>query len=296
MGLDIIDVIKIVLDINKDAIIIPAHIWTPWFSLFGSMSGFDSIDEAFGDYKKYIYAVETGLSSDPKMNWRLSQLDNFQIVSFSDSHSPYPHRIGREAVLFELEDASYYSLLKALKEPDEKNRILLTIEFYPEEGKYHYDGHRNCNVRFSPQESKKNNYICPVCLQKITIGVMSRVEKLADRDENYNPENRPPFKHIIPLTEIIAEALNSDPTSKKVLDIYFKILNVYKNEFDFFLNPNDYSKIKNLVPEKVFMAIDKFFKGEIYIEPGYDGEYGKIKILLEDIEEQKEEKIIKKLF
>jgi uncharacterized protein (TIGR00375 family) len=297
LGLDVIDVIKIALDINENSIIIPAHIWTPWFSLFGSMSGFDSIDEAFGEYKKYIYAVETGLSSDPQMNWRLSQLDPFQIVSFSDSHSPYPHRVGREAVLFELEEASYDSLLKALKNPDEKNKIILTIEFYPEEGKYHYDGHRNCNVRFSPKESKKNNYICPVCYKKVTIGVMSRVEMLADREENYKPENRPPFKHIIPLTEIIAEALNSDPTTKKVLDIYFNILKVYGNEFNFFFNPDDYSKIKKIVPEKVFLAIDKFFKGEIYIEPGYDGEYGKVKILLEDEKaEAKEEKIIKRLF
>jgi PHP family Zn ribbon phosphoesterase len=140
IGMDVKDFIKLVLDINEKGIIIPAHIWTPWFSLFGSMSGFDSIDEAFGEYKKYIYGVETGLSSDPKMNWRLSQLDDFQIVSFSDSHSAYPHRIGREATVFELEDDSYDSLLKALKNPDDKNKVILTIEFFPEEGKYHYDG------------------------------------------------------------------------------------------------------------------------------------------------------------
>lgn len=295
LGLDIIEVIKIALDINENSVIIPAHIWTPWFSLFGSMSGFDSIDEAFGEYKKYIYGVETGLSSDPKMNWRLSQLDDFQIVSFSDSHSPYSHRIGREATIFELEEPSFFSLLKALKNPDEKNKILMTIEFFPEEGKYHYDGHRNCKVRFSPKESKKNNYICPVCLKPVTIGVLSRVEKLADREENFMPSNRPPFKNIIPLTEIIAEALNSDPTSKKVLDVYFKILEIYGNEFNFFLNPNDYEKIKKIVPDEVFYGIDKFFKNEIYIEPGYDGEYGVVKILLEK-KEKVEKKELKTLF
>jgi len=295
LGVDVVEVLKIALDINENAILIPAHIWTPWFSLFGSMSGFDSIDEAFGDYKKYIYAVETGLSSDPQMNWRLSQLDDFQIVSFSDSHSPYPHRIGREATIFELEKPSYFNLLKALKNPDENNKILMTIEFFPEEGKYHYDGHRNCKVRFSPEESKKNNYICPVCLKPVTIGVMSRVEKLADREKDFVPNNRPPFKHIIPLTELIGEALNSDPTSKKVLDIYYKILETYKTEFNFFLEPGDYSIIKNKVPEEVYIAIDKFFKNEIYIEPGYDGEYGVVKITI-DKNEKAVTKELKTLF
>jgi uncharacterized protein (TIGR00375 family) len=290
IGMDIKDFIRLVLDINEKAIIIPAHIWTPWFSLFGSMSGFDSIDEALGEYKKYIYGVETGLSSDPKMNWRLSQLDDFQIVSFSDSHSAYPHRIGREATVFELEDDSYDSLLKSLKNPDDKNKIILTIEFFPEEGKYHYDGHRICGVRYSPEESKENRYICRVCKKPVTIGVMSRVEKLADRDKDYNPLNRPPFKHIIPLTEIISEAINSSPTSKKTIDIYMKILEIFDNELSFFLNfkEDDYFKLKNVVPEKVIEAIKRFNDNKIYIEPGYDGEYGVIKIFGEKKEEEKQ--------
>ncbi|MGC8981409.1 MAG: endonuclease Q family protein [Minisyncoccia bacterium] len=296
IGMDLKDLIKIVLDINEKAIIIPAHIWTPWFSLFGSMSGFDSIDEAFGEYKKYIYAVETGLSSDPKMNWRLSQLDDFQIVSFSDSHSAYPHRIGREATLFELEDYSYDLLLKSLRDPDEKNKIILTIEFFPEEGKYHYDGHRICKVRYSPEESIENRYICSVCKKPVTIGVMSRVEKLSDRDKDYIAKNRPPFKHIIPLTEIISEAINSSPTSKKVLDIYMKVLSFFDNEFSFFLNfkDEDYLKLKNITPEKVIEAIKRFNDNKIYIEPGYDGEYGVIKIFggEEKIEEKQKLKFL----
>lgn len=295
LGIDIVEVMKIAFDINKDSIIIPAHIWTPWFSLFGSMSGFDSIDEAFGDYKKYIYAVETGLSSDPAMNWRLSQLDNFQIVSFSDSHSAYPHRLGREATIFELEEPSYFSLLKALKNPDEKNKIIMTIEFFPEEGKYHYDGHRLCKIRFSPEESKKNNYICPNCLKPVTIGVLSRVEKLADRAKDFVPSNRPPFKHLIPLTEIISQAIGNDPTSKKVLEIYFKILSIFQTELNFFMNLQEYEKLANLVPENVFKAIEKVYKNEIYIEPGYDGEYGVVKIFIEK-EKQTQQRELKTLF
>lgn len=294
LGIDIIEIIKIALDINENSIIIPAHIWTPWFSLFGSMSGFDSIDEALRDYKKYIYAIETGLSSDPPMNWRLSQLDDFQIVSFSDSHSPYTHRIGREATIFELENPSFYSLLESLKNPNEKNKIIMTVEFFPEEGKYHYDGHRNCRIRFSPEESKKNNYICPNCLKPVTVGVLSRVEKLADREKNFIPSNRPPFKHIIPLTEIIAQALKTEPSSKKVLEIYFKILKIYQTEFNFFFNPGNYEKLLNYIPQEVYDAIENFFKDKIYIEPGYDGEYGVVKIFKEEKEIKKKE--LKTLF
>lgn len=298
LNFDIKDFIKIALDINNNAIIIPAHIWTPWFSLFGSMSGFDSITEAFGEFSKYIYGVETGLSSDPKMNWRLSQLDNINIVSFSDAHSYYPHRIGREATVFELEDDSYSSFLKALKSIDEKNKILMTIEFFPEEGKYHYDGHRNCGVRYSPEESKENRYICRVCKKPVTIGVMSRVEKLADRDKDYNSINRPSFKHIIPLTEIISEALNSSPTTKKVLDIYMKILEIFGNEFNFFLNLNEenLNELKKIVPEKVYIGIKRFNDNKIYIEPGYDGEYGVIKIFMENEKIEEKKKKLKFLF
>jgi uncharacterized protein (TIGR00375 family) len=282
LGLDVKEVLKMALDINDKMLFIPAHIWTPWFSLFGSMSGFNSIFEAFGDLTKFVPALETGLSSDPKMNWRLSQLDDFQIVSFSDAHSPQPHRIGREATVFELEQPNYDSLAKALKHPSDKNRIDLTVEFYPEEGKYHYDGHRLCGICFSPTEAKKHNYICPNCNRRVTVGVMSRIEELADRPENFQSANRPAYKNIVPLTEIIAEALGSQPTSKRVIDIYITLIREFGNEFNIFLNDIDFDRLVKIVPPSVQLGLKKFKTGELYIKPGYDGEYGVVRILGKD--------------
>jgi uncharacterized protein (TIGR00375 family) len=279
LGLDVNDILKISLDINEKVIFIPAHIWTPWFSLYGSMSGFDSIYEAFGENVKYLSAIETGLSSDPQMNWRLSELDNIAIVSFSDAHSPYPHRIGREATIFELEDLNFNNLFQALKNPNENNKIIMTLEFFPEEGKYHYDGHRLCQIRLSPQESQNINYLCPKCQKKITIGVMSRVEELADkdRDSNYFDYRRPSFKKTIPLTEVLAEIYKSSPTAKKVLDIYLKIIEEFGSEIDILLGYFEKEKMALKFPD-LLKALQKIDKGEILIEPGYDGEYGKIKI------------------
>ncbi|MCL5257963.1 MAG: endonuclease Q family protein [Patescibacteria group bacterium] len=297
LGLEPKAVLELGLSVNPKMIFIPAHIWTPWFSLFGSMSGFNSINEAFGDLTQFIPAIETGLSSDPEMNWRLSQLDPFQIVSSSDAHSPQPHRIGREATVFELEKPNYASLFQALKNPNEKNRIELTIEFYPEEGKYHYDGHRSCQISFSPEESKRNNFLCPICAKKLTIGVLSRVEELADRPSGYIGLNRPPAKHLIPLSEIIAEALKSGPTTKKVLDLYLTIVNHFENEFNLFLGDADINEIKNKIPEPVWLGLNKFKKGELKIKPGYDGVYGEIKILdLDEAESKKTAEWPKSLF
>ncbi|GIW65759.1 MAG: helicase UvrD [Candidatus Parcubacteria bacterium] len=278
LGLDANEVLKISLDINESVIFIPAHIWTPWFSLYGSMSGFDSIYDSFGDNTKYIAAVETGLSSDPQMNWRIEELDDLAIVSFSDAHSAYPHRLGREATIFNLEDLNYNFLFKALKNPDDKNKILMTIEFFPEEGKYHYDGHRLCNISFSPEESKKNNYLCPVCKKKLTIGVMSRVEELASRSAYYFDNNRPSFKKVIPLTEILAEIYRSQPTAKKILDIYIDVIKNFGPEIDILLENFDKEKMKINYPD-IYNALEKISQGEIFIQPGYDGEYGKIKII-----------------
>ncbi len=286
LGLDIIDFMKILFDIYEKAIFIPAHIWTPWYSLYGSMSGFDSIEEAFDDYLRYVTAVETGLSSDPNMNWRLPELDNISIVSFSDSHSPHPHRIGREATLFLLEDLTFENIYKALKEPDEKNKILMTIEFFPEEGKYHYDGHRFCKIRFSPEESRKNNFICPVCGKKITIGVMSRVEELAKRPKDFVDPQRPPFKKTPPLTEILAEIYQTEPTTKKVFDSYLEIIKNFGKEMDILIGNFDKEKMKENYPE-LFQALEKIDKGEVILEPGYDGEYGKVKIKIEKEVERK---------
>jgi uncharacterized protein (TIGR00375 family) len=291
LGLDIIEVMKILFDIYDKAIFIPAHIWTPWFSLYGSNSGFDSIYEAFNDYLNFVTAVETGLSSDPAMNWRLAELDKFSIVSFSDAHSPYPHRIGREATVFELEEVNYQNIYQAMKNPDEKNKILMTIEFYPEEGKYHYDGHRLCQVRFSPEESKKNNYICPVCNKKITVGVMTRVEFLAQRSRDFYDPSRPPFIKTPPLTEILAQIFKTEPTSKKVFSKYQEIIKNFGPELEILIGNYDKEKMKKEEKE-IFRALEKVNRDEVILEPGYDGVYGKVIINLEEKEETKERKTL----
>ena len=275
LGMDSLELLKIVYETEKNAMFIPAHIWTPWFSLFGSMSGFDSLEEAFGKYFNYLTALETGLSSDPKMNWRLSMLDRYSLVSNSDAHSP--DNLGREANIFDI-DLSYSQIKKALIEKD-KNKFLSTIEFFPEEGKYHYDGHRLCQVRLSPAERKKINGICPVCHRPLTVGVLSRVEELADREEGIMPPTAIPFKSLIPLKEIIADVLNVDPHTKSVENIYLKLLQQFNNEFHLLLNV-PVEEISKLAGEKIALAISNMREGKVEIEPGYDGEYGKIKIPL----------------
>ena len=276
LGMDSLELLKIVYEKEKNSMFIPAHIWTPWFSLFGSMSGFDSLEEAFGKYSNYLTALETGLSSDPKMNWRLSMLDQYSLVSNSDAHSP--DNLGREANIFDI-DLSYSQIKKALIEKD-KNKFLSTIEFFPEEGKYHYDGHRLCQVRLSPAERKKINGICPVCHRPLTVGVLSRVEELADREEGIMPPTAIPFKSLIPLKEIIADVLNVDPHTKSVENIYLKLLQQFNNEFNLLLNV-PVEEISKLAGEKIALAISNMREGKVEIEPGYDGEYGKIKIPLE---------------
>ena len=220
LGLDAKELAKIVLESCPDCLIVPAHIWTPWFSLFGSRSGFDSIKECFEEYSKYIYAGETGLSSDPAMNWRISGLDKIALISNSDAHSP--QKIGREANVFDTE-LSYQGIVEAIKKQD-SSKFLFTIEFFPQEGKYHFDGHRNCNISLSPKESKKYNNVCPSCGKPLTLGVLNRVEELADRPEGVRPEARVPFKSLIPLEEIVAEALGFGVGTKKVLAEYDNLL------------------------------------------------------------------------
>ncbi len=275
LGMDSLELLKIVYETEKNSMFIPAHIWTPWFSLFGSMSGFDSLEEAFGKYSNYLTALETGLSSDPKMNWRLSMLDRYSLVSNSDAHSP--DNLGREANIFDI-DLSYSQIKKALIEKD-KNKFLSTIEFFPEEGKYHYDGHRLCQVRLSPAERKKINGICPVCHRPLTVGVLSRVEELADREEGIIPPTAIPFKSLIPLKEIIADVLNVNPHTKSVENICLKLLQQFNNEFHLLLDV-PIEEISKLAGEKIALAISNMREGKVEIEPGYDGEYGKIKIPL----------------
>jgi len=280
LGLDAKELAKIILNISPEALVVPAHIWTPHFSVFGSESGFDSLSECFDEYTRYIYALETGLSSDPAMNWRLSQIDNISLISNSDSHSP--HRIGREANIFEGRIEGYRYIAEALRlgvkaPPSIKNRLVKTIEFFPEEGKYHYDGHRNCKIAWSPEETKKHKGICPVCGKRVTVGVMSRVEILADRPLVGKPSRTAPFINLIPLEEIIADAFDMGTGTKRVDAEYQELINKFGQEFKILM---DLPKEELLKAGKVEVvdAIMRVREGQVKIEPGYDGEYGKIKI------------------
>lgn len=270
LGIDAKEAIKIVLDLSPESMIIPAHAWTPHFSVFGSQSGFDSLEECFEDLTSYIYAIETGLSSDPPMNWRLSKLDKVILVSNSDAHSPA--KIGREANILDTE-LSYSAITQAIKTG---KGFLGTVEFFPEEGKYHYDGHRACGVRLSPKETIKRNYLCPVCGKKVTVGVMHRVELLSDRPEGFKPRGALPFKSIIPLPEIIAEINKTSAQSKAVSNIYMKAIYKLGNEYDILLHKN-LTEIEKF-DSKIAEAIERMRTGKVIVEPGYDGEYGKIKL------------------
>ncbi len=276
IGIDAKDLAEILFGISKDIFLVPGHIWTPWFSLFGSKSGFDSIEECFEEYTKDIYALETGLSSDPGMNWQWSKLDRFSLISNSDSHSP--QKIGREANVFDTE-MSYKSILEVLKKKDKK-KFLYTIEFFPEEGKYHYDGHRSCEVRLSPSETKKNKNICPKCKRPLTIGVMNRVLELADRPEGFVPENSIPYKKMIPLAEIIADTLGVGDASKAVSAEYRAIIPRLGTELEVLMEVSEDKLLKEL-PIKIAKAIVNVRNGNVNILPGFDGEYGEIEILKE---------------
>jgi len=276
LGLDSEKLLEIIMKTSPEAMLIPAHIWTPWFSMFGSKSGFDTVEECFGKLSKHITAIETGLSSDPPMNWRLSQLDHMAIVSFSDAHSPA--NLGREATAFNLKSLSYHNVLEALQNKNQKeNSIAYTIEFYPEEGRYHWDGHRACKVCLSPAETKKNKGICPKCKKKLTVGVSYRVQELADREEGYQPNNRPPYKSLVPLRVIIAEALGVGVNTKSVQREYEPLIKQGGSELNI-LTKLSLEKIKTITLPKIAIAIQKMRDGDMVIEPGYDGEYGIVKI------------------
>ncbi len=267
---------------SPEAEVIPAHAWTPWFSVFGSRSGFDSLDECFGRYTDRIFAIETGLSSDPPMNWRLSALDEVALVSNSDAHSPA--NIGREATVFDLSEPSYRSLVAAMKGGGD-GRLLGTIEFFPQEGKYHYDGHRSCGIVVPPERSIKLNNLCPVCGKPLTIGVMHRVEDLADRPAGFTPPDRPPYTSLVPLPEIIAQALGTGVKAKAVAREYERLIRRFGNEFRILLDlPED--ELRRGAPPRIAEGIVKVRRGDLRIEPGYDGAYGKVTIPLSDDEEQ----------
>jgi len=275
LGLDSKNLLEIVLESGQGAIMIPAHIWTPWFSLFGSMSGFDAIEECFEELSKEIFSLETGLSSDPAMNWRLSGLDRFSLVSNSDAHSP--KNLAREACMFDC-DMDFSSMIAALKNPQEGYSG--TIEFFPEEGKYHFDGHRKCLVRFSPEETKKNQGVCPVCKKPLTIGVMNRVDELADRNVPQKPENAAGFKSLIPLLELVAEICETGSQSKKAGQEYFRLIEKLGPELDILMDApvNEIEKRMPFLGE----AVRRMREGKVVVEAGYDGEYGVIRAFADD--------------
>ncbi len=277
-GFPVKDLMKIILDVSADCLLIPAHAWTPWFSLFGANSGFDSLEECFGEERVNIYAIETGLSSDPEMNWRLSALDRVTLISNSDAHSP--NKIGREANLFDC-DMNYLDIIDAIRKKD-RNKLLATIEFFPEEGKYHYNGHRDCGILMSPKETKIKGFLCPVCKKKITIGVMQRVEELADRDEGFVPEGTIPSIHIIPLEEIIANAFSVGTGAASVRKEYERMLGNGGSEFSILLD-NSIEDLTKFSHPKIVEGIKRMREEKVCIIPGYDGVYGKINLFEEKI-------------
>ncbi len=271
LGLDAQDLLEITLESHPLSFLIPAHIWTPWFSMFGSKSGFDSMKECFGPLEEHIFAAETGLSSDPLMNWRVSELDRVTLISNSDAHSA--HNLGREANLFDTE-INYPSLLEALKT---RNGFLGTIEFFPEEGKYHLDGHRKCDVRLQPEETRELDGICPVCNGRLTVGVMSRVQDLADRDEGEKPKQAAPFESLVPLAEVVGEVLGVGPKTKKVRALLDSLLLQLGPELTV-LRDVPLEEIEQVGGAPLREGIRRVRTGEMSIAPGFDGEFGSVKI------------------
>ncbi len=257
--------------ISKDLEVIPAHVWTPWFSLFGSKSGFDSVEEAFQDQARHIHALETGLSSDPAMNWMISKLDKYNLVSFSDAHSYWPWRLGREATVFNLERLSYKQVLTAIRTG---KGIYETVEVDPAYGKYHFDGHRACNVHLSPEEAEQLRNKCPVCGKPLTLGVLHRVKELADR-EPAKPPGKPGFKRLLPLSEVLAHVLGGGVNSKKVWSHYWKLVKAFGNEFNALLKAG-VEELEAVAGLEVAEAVMDNRAGELRVVPGYDGVYGSV--------------------
>ena len=268
-GFSCIELVEMMKNIDEKIELIPAHVWTPWFGLFGSMSGFDSVEECFREKSKHIHAIETGLSSDPAMNWRISSLDKYTLLSSSDAHAFWPWRLGRECNIFDIK-LRYGNLVNAIRT---KKGLVETLEMWPHEGKYHFTGHRSCNVVMSPKESIKNKDICPKCKKKMTVGVAQRVESLADRKEGFVPKKSAPFRNLIPLSEVISGTINSSVSTKKVWEIYNKLIDEFGNEINVMLNVKE-NNLRKIVPEKISENIMRNREQKIAFKPGYDGVYG----------------------
>jgi len=281
-----------IMQVSNENVVIPAHAWTPWFSLFGAFSGFDRIEDCYQDMTKHISALETGLSSDPPMNWRLSALDRFALVSNSDSHSHWPWRIGREANVFELERLAYHEVVDAIRKKD-SSRFRYTIETDPAYGKYHWTGHRNCKVSFSPEEAKKFGNRCPVCRRNLTKGVEQRVEELADRPAGFMPENAVGYMHLLPLSEIIATFLGvAYPSVQKVWEIYNTLIARFGNEYTVLIDAPKEEMVKIIDPQ-VAEAVVRVREEKVKVTPGYDGVYGQLVIFGEKQEPQEKAEKVK---
>ena len=275
LGLDSHDLLEMMLDVCPEGILIPAHIWTPHFSVLGAKSGFDSVEECFEELAPYIHALETGLSSDPAMNWRISKLDRYQLVSKSDAHSP--SKLGREANLLDI-DCSYEGLYRAIQTGE---GLEGTVEFFPEEGKYHFDGHRKCGVSLSPVEAERLGGICPVCGKKLTMGVDHRVEQLADRAEGFVKKDGKKYESLVPLPEVISTCMGYSAASKKVQGCFEQMIQTLGTEFDILRNvPSE--DIKSCAGERIAEGIENVRTGNVKRIPGYDGEYGKIELFDEN--------------
>ncbi|HVO86075.1 MAG TPA: endonuclease Q family protein [Candidatus Eisenbacteria bacterium] len=264
-----------VMSVSSANMLFPAHAWTPWFGVLGAFSGFDSVEDCYQDMTRHIHALETGLSSDPPMNWRLSKLDRFALLSNSDCHSFWPWRLGREANVFEMDKANYRGVLDAIRNKD-KSHFKFTIETDPAYGKYHWTGHRNCNVSLSAQESIKLGNICPVCRKKLTKGVEQRVEELADRPAGFRPESAIDFKRLLPLSEVIMAVLGVDsPSVQKVWNIYNSLTTRFGTELEVLTEASKDEMVK-VVDENVADAVINVRSGQVRVAPGYDGVYGKL--------------------
>ncbi len=273
------ETVEIARSIHPQALVIPAHIWTPWFGVFGAKGGFDSLKEALDGDASHVHAIETGLSSDPAMNWRCSWLDGVQLVSFSDAHSP--DKLGREATVFELKEKNFASLFDALAHKD-KGRLSLTYEFFPQEGKYHADGHRDCGISLMPEETEKLKGICPKCGKKLTVGVLHRIAMLGDRPAGEKPANAAPYESIVPLREVIAMALDCGQMTQKAVKAYDELVRAYGSEFNVLhAKKEEIAKLKMLPDAQlnaISVALEKMQTGHLYIAPGYDGQYGVVSL------------------
>ena len=280
-----------IMQVSNENMVIPAHAWTPWFSLFGAFSGFNRMEDCYQDTTKHIYALETGLSSDPPMNWRLSSLDKYALVSNSDSHSHWPWRIGREANVFELEQVTYQNMVDAIRKKDPEH-FKFTIETDPAYGKYHWTGHRNCKVSLSPQEAIKFGNRCPVCRRNLTKGVEQRVEELADRPVGFKSANAIGYMHLLPLSEIIATVLSvAYPSVQKVWDVYNTLVARFGDEYSVLIGAS-LDEMSKIVEPRIAEAIVRVREEKIKVSPGYDGVYGQL-VLFEEQQKKTPEKLEK---